>query len=1139
MATYIKGVTDYIPVLEPFKPDYKFLSDVLTVRQDRYDSNFKTLNNLYSKVVHAPLSREDNGETREQYGNKLSNGLKQVSGIDLSLQQNVDIAKGLFKPFFEDKSIVKDMAFTKMYSKEMQNVNNYMTSKSEKERDRYWQVGVQDLKYQMDDFKSGTKEAALSQGMPTYVENPNIYERSFEALKDSELSIKQTTLEGDWIITTKNGTALTRQVVGYQYEEDGHTLKLHKDTKQPIPIYRNPAAEYLKNTVMKDPIVMRGLLTEAKVVSRQFSENEENIHKYGSIENAKKAWADEILSTQTNKDIVELSEKESELKKESIAARNWENYKKTHKIIPGTPEEEALMLSQFNRRLAQENRDAVKSRVVNQKAPTSDIDGLMNKAYSAYMASVMGPKMSEAATAYSQVDAEQTFEANPFKKMEHQHRYDLNRMAVQNQYDLNKIALKATYDLELAKFKNQQENQNNDILGIGTGGVLTEPGGADISGSLTGYDYDGDGDIDDDEIAHVNVLEENKDAIVELGNMVTNREISFMEKMYELLPADMHEVGGYKGGGEISYSYFDETSGETTQKTASLSTAWKDLTTTNSTNRVEFDRILKNVGDKYTNMIKTSDGSNIHYDLSKLNYSPQEASLVHDHYKSILEGRNRINQKVEGMNKVYHQVHDYAMEKDKQMNNSTTYQGQENSIPPVLLTQGEIDMLRSGVPWHKVKYASDNGNLEEANVDGTGAAIRRFVTKEEYSSIYADMNSLSDADITTLYKYDDRNNPILTREYGVFDDDEYIAERYWDYKKPQKAKTYNLNHGKDALILGAGTVHQEASSGKWAFDRSSAIEDGEEYYDAVLSNMNAIMAKEDAPEMGLTYNVRGQMIGQPEEGVGEAGYTIYTTTYDPASKTQVAINQLKSIVQATSNIPAQTDGYTFSIGHNFTETTDDIKEMKYNQLSKTIYKKTIEDINTGKLDKTDGRPYISTSYIEKASGPDQETDVAAYNISFGMEYSKIYKDLFVDDSGDLDKAAFAKFQKEGITITIPQDMDNNPYKSANQLLSFTDLAIKENGSYSSLPIANGGEYKIYQNSQGQYIQETTTYLFNKETGGVPANDIVSIVLDVDASQLDNLVVNMDQHLVNLSKENNNKKTLWVRKNGNQVPVEQN
>ena len=226
MATYIKGVTDYIPVLEPFKPDYKFLSDVLTVRQDRYDTNFKTLNNLYSKVVYAPLSREDNESTRQQYANRLSNGIKQVSGTDLSLQQNVDVAKGLFKPFFEDKSVVKDLAFTKLYSKEMQTANGYMTDPSEEIRDRYWQVGVQDLKYQMEDFKNGTAQDALKQGMPTYVENPNIYERSFESLKDSELSIKQTTLEGDWIITTKNGTALTRQIAGYEREIQGGSIDL-------------------------------------------------------------------------------------------------------------------------------------------------------------------------------------------------------------------------------------------------------------------------------------------------------------------------------------------------------------------------------------------------------------------------------------------------------------------------------------------------------------------------------------------------------------------------------------------------------------------------------------------------------------------------------------------------------------------------------------------------------------------------------------------------------------------------------------------------------------------------------------------------------------------------------------------------
>ena len=120
MATYIKGVKDYVPQLEVFKPDYKFLSDVLTVRQDRYDTNYKSINDLYSKVVYADMSREDNIEQREQYANQLSNGLKQVSGLDLSLQQNVDVAKGLFKPFFENKSLLKDMAFTKQYKKNMQ-----------------------------------------------------------------------------------------------------------------------------------------------------------------------------------------------------------------------------------------------------------------------------------------------------------------------------------------------------------------------------------------------------------------------------------------------------------------------------------------------------------------------------------------------------------------------------------------------------------------------------------------------------------------------------------------------------------------------------------------------------------------------------------------------------------------------------------------------------------------------------------------------------------------------------------------------------------------------------------------------------------------------------------------------------------
>mgnify|MGYP003641668851 CR=1 FL=1 len=1105
MATYIKGVTDYIPVLEPFKPDYKFLSDVLTVRQDRYDTNYKNLNNLYSKVVHAPLSREDNQQTRDQYANRLSNGLKQVTGIDLSLQQNVDIAKGLFKPFFEDKKVVKDLTFTKLYGKEMETANYYMTSQSDKDSDRYWQIGVQDLKYQMDDYKNKSADEAAAMPMPSYVENPNIYERSFEALKDSELSIKQTTLEGDWIITTQNGTALTRQVAGYKMTEDGNDFE-YDEFNQPIPIYRNPAAEYLKNTVMKDPVVLRGLLTEAKVKSREFWENPENIQQYGSIDNAKKAWADQILETQSSADLKELVEKEAEVKKESRAARNWEQYKKQHNIIPGTPEEELWLITQFNKRLAKQNRDAVKSRVIEQKSPTSDINGLMNKAYSAYMASVMGPKMSAAATAYSQVDAEQTFVANPFKKMEHQHRYNLNKMAIQYQYDISKIGMKAQADLNLAKYKSSLENTTGSgggsLLG---GGVLTEQGGADISGTLATDDADN--------IVDVNVFEENVEGLKEIQKTLTGEEILLIETLLETQPNDMLGVAGIESGGQITYSYFDENTNQTATKTESLTKAWEDLNDGNATNRTEFDRILTNVISTYTNIVKTEDGTELYYDLAKLNVNPVEASRIHELYNSVINGRERLNMKVEEMNKVYHQVHDYTMTKDAEMENSSTFEGQNRSIPPILLTQGEIDMLNKGVPWYKVWYASENGKLPEPTKDGAGKPVRRFVTEDEYATIYSNMNYLSD-DQRNQFKdgSGDRDDYdfLTTDRTAWYGDDEFIAERYWDHKK--------------------GNLMSGIAPGGWTFNREYALKEGKEHYQGWKENMNAVMSSGTAADQGLVYNLKGHMIGQDEQGIGEVGYTIYNTTYDAASPSQVAANQLLSIIDVFQTVPRQDVDYTWSLGNNMTMTTEDIADDgEYLATSKAIFKTTIEDFRTGKLDKTDGRPYVSTSYVEKSGGPDQENDIAAYNIRFGSEYANNYKDLFVK-GGKHDAEAFKKFKEFGITVTVPTQFDNNPYKSTNQLLSYTDLIIKDNGYYESTPIVNGGSYKIYKNTNGQYIQENSTFLFNNKTGGTPPNEVMSFVLDVDPQALDNIVVNMDQYLLGLAKENNNKHNAWTLKN---------
>jgi hypothetical protein len=93
MAIYIPGKQSYFPNWQPFVPDYKFLSNVLDARTNKYNTNYNRLNDLYSKIVYADLSRNDTKLKRDQYTNNLSKQLEKISGLDFSLEENVFEAK--------------------------------------------------------------------------------------------------------------------------------------------------------------------------------------------------------------------------------------------------------------------------------------------------------------------------------------------------------------------------------------------------------------------------------------------------------------------------------------------------------------------------------------------------------------------------------------------------------------------------------------------------------------------------------------------------------------------------------------------------------------------------------------------------------------------------------------------------------------------------------------------------------------------------------------------------------------------------------------------------------------------------------------------------------------------------------------
>ena len=152
----------------------------------------------------------------------------------------------------------------------------------------------------------------------------------------------------------------------------------------------------------------------------------------------------------------------------------------------------------------------------------------------------------------------------------------------------------------------------------------------------------------------------------------------------------------------------------------------------------------------------------------------------------------------------------------------------------------------------------------------------------------------------------------------------------------------------------------------------------------------------------------------------------------------------------------------------------------------------------------------------------------SYYINPGSQHGERYKGLFGNMNDDKNKAAYAKFLKEGITLTAPQKYDNNPYKSTNIMMSHVERVIRNEGSYESPFIQNGGNFNIYQNSRGQYVQEYTSWGMREvEENGKKVKKILpdptqtTILNIVDPNELDALKITLIEGLNIIARKNIN------------------
>lgn len=506
MATYIPGVQSYLPNFKPFTPDYKFLSNVLDVKTQKYNTNYKAVNDLYSKVVYGDLSRGDTQAMRDQFANNLGPKLQQISGMDLSVMQNTEAAKGIFRPFFEEDLIVKDLVTTRQYKNEMQKVNMMQNAPNREERSLYWQTGVQKMGYEMQDFVNASEEDALKMRAPKYTANANLYEEARNVLKDSGLkaAIDQPSEDGLWVIKKENGDLITKQ-----------------------------ALQMVQRTLQNDPRVVQAYHADAFVRSRRFAEQGVQEGSFASIDEGETAWATEQIGRMEQLIADRTSKLDKQKTEQKATVVSWENYKKQYGVAEGTKAQKEMneALSKYDalEMALQSDREALAD---NKGVNTENKQSLLNRAYSLIMNYNMQSDLQAAAISYSNIGKKVGLEANVYGKMKVQAMYDAQRDARKHAYKMKEIKAE-----EESEEKKNASSGNMDFMSVVKSGE---------AGTLDSDLVNEDGTLD----LKADFIKNQKGRVLQLDGKVNSKAVDVILKTIQNTQNNgtgRYTVGGFSG----------------------------------------------------------------------------------------------------------------------------------------------------------------------------------------------------------------------------------------------------------------------------------------------------------------------------------------------------------------------------------------------------------------------------------------------------------------------------------------------------------------------------------------------------------------------------------------------------------------
>jgi hypothetical protein len=216
MATYLQGITDAVTVLNPPDPGLQFNMQLLQMRQSKYDQSHAKLSKMYGTILSSGLTRDDNIAAREEFFKLVEGDLQKIAGMDLSLDSNVAKAQNVFKQFYTNNYIVKDMVWTKNYQSQMRRADAFKNCVDHtKCGGMYWEDGEKFMQYKRQEFKNASADESLGAQDVRYIPYNNMMEEALKDLKEmGGFNFTQDVIGGDdYQYTTKNGNQITQPML--------------------------------------------------------------------------------------------------------------------------------------------------------------------------------------------------------------------------------------------------------------------------------------------------------------------------------------------------------------------------------------------------------------------------------------------------------------------------------------------------------------------------------------------------------------------------------------------------------------------------------------------------------------------------------------------------------------------------------------------------------------------------------------------------------------------------------------------------------------------------------------------------------------------------------------------------------------